>query len=469
VIDASGVKLYFTPPQEPDKRRTIKAGTIVLGDPDIGFIGQSIGEGTTKWSFQCPDSCFAEHFQQTATIHGRFYHMHRNGVKMVSRQYRRSPDGSEELIDTVTIDYYSAEQQFNTHAPATFQSNDRWEIDCYMDNDLYAGDNVWGLGSEDEMCMLFLTYYPFNELIESCGYGDGSDPFNCKAQGNYLGRETRLDDLNRAFDTSVADIVCPTSAPTPDPTESPSESPTGSPTTVPSKSPTESPTESPTPAPTSSPTGPPAPVEVVGQIEMVGMSIEEITEDVLAALQTIIADLLGVPEEDVTVRVVETATDRRLEARRVQSSGAIIEYDVAVPPDQGDDIVEMLSNDNFEIDLEGEILSFEDSTLFVDFEGANTFEPPTIITLSPTAAPDLKNEDDSLLGNLLGNLYVLIGIAVGGTVVAVILAIVAVKRSRSSITREKRHIEMGGVQKRQSWKGYNNPMGRVSGEGADVI
>jgi len=194
---------------------------------------------------------------------------------------------------------------------------------------------------------------------------------------------------------------------------------------------------------------------------MVGMTTEDITEDVLAALRTIIAGLLEVPEEDVSVRVVPTADGRRMKARRLQAA-AIVEYDVEVPADDANEKVEMLSDGDFDNRLEGEISTYEDSmTLFANLESADTFELPTIITLSPTAAPEPSNEDD---GGIFGDIFVLVGIAAGGTVALAALVFVAVKKSRSSSTNESDHFEMGHV------KQYKNPMEGLSGSSrADII
>jgi hypothetical protein len=80
-----------------------------------------------------------------------------------------------------------------------------------MDNDLYEGDNVSGLGSEDEMCMLFMTYYPYNNMVRSCGFGyeDRAElaTKNCLVSENLLSRQPNLQDLGRAFDIPIDD--CP--------------------------------------------------------------------------------------------------------------------------------------------------------------------------------------------------------------------------------------------------------------------
>jgi hypothetical protein len=218
-------------------------------------------------------------------IHGRFYHMHRNGVKMVSRQYR-----NDILIDTVTVEYYNENNQFSTRADATLEGTDRWELDCYQDQDKHAGTNVWGLASADEMCMLFISYYPYKPDVPhaACGYSpQPQDPNGCHAGSNLLS-QTVVTDLERVFDTPASEYVCETVAPTL----------TAGPTTSPTKSPSDVTT----------------PVVIVLQISLTGMSMEDVTSDTLADLKTIASNLAGVDEEFVDVRILEAGSGRRLQS-----------------------------------------------------------------------------------------------------------------------------------------------------------
>jgi hypothetical protein len=212
--------------------------------------------------------------------------MHRNGVKMVSRQYR-----NDVLIDTVTVEYYNEDNQLSTYADATLEGTDRWELDCYQDQDKHAGTNVWGLSSADEMCMLFISYYPYKPDVPgaACGYSpQPQDPNGCHAGSNLLS-QTIVTDLERVFDTPASDYVCETVAPTLTPSASPTAGPSPSPTT----SPTLSPTIAPTGAPTLKPSASPISIPYDGtQMVDCGVSGTDAFEAALSMLDATTTDLL---------------------------------------------------------------------------------------------------------------------------------------------------------------------------------
>merc|ERR1712226_1788165 len=115
---------------------------------------------------------------------------------------------------------------------------DGFEITCYFK----AGSNdFFGLGSENEMCINFLVYYPKQLGVDNnCGLA----PTNA-CLGSYskttLGS---LEDTGREFGTRQA-ISDPIVAPVPSPSSSPvvgsSQSPSSSSSSSPSSSPTKAP------------------------------------------------------------------------------------------------------------------------------------------------------------------------------------------------------------------------------------
>ena len=58
IIDNSGVRVYYT-----EKLRSINMGVVQLGDPFVFLDGVALPEGKSSYSFQCPSSCFEEHFE----------------------------------------------------------------------------------------------------------------------------------------------------------------------------------------------------------------------------------------------------------------------------------------------------------------------------------------------------------------------------------------------------------------------
>lgn len=74
---------------------------------------------------------------------------------MYNEQFR---DG--ELIRTGVVDYYDFDQ--NGGPPVQQETFEIWPGDafrtrCYFDSN---DGEVWGLASQDEMCIAFLYYYP---------------------------------------------------------------------------------------------------------------------------------------------------------------------------------------------------------------------------------------------------------------------------------------------------------------------
>lgn len=63
VVDNSGVSIYYT-----EELRPIDMGVIQLGDPVVALRGTSVSEGRSSYSFQCPSSCFEQHFQVRQVI-----------------------------------------------------------------------------------------------------------------------------------------------------------------------------------------------------------------------------------------------------------------------------------------------------------------------------------------------------------------------------------------------------------------
>ncbi|CAM9245832.1 unnamed protein product, partial [Hapterophycus canaliculatus] len=175
MTDSSGVRVYYT-----EELRPINMGVMQLGDPSVYLNGESLPDGKSGISFGCPSSCTEEHFEEEEVkIFYHFLHMHENGQTMRTRQYRNDSSGNEVLVHAAEVEYYSFLQAGVFAVPAnesgTIQRGDRFETDCYYNTALSSigSSNVtFGLGSEEEMCIDFLYYYPDQMLPDSgfCGY-----------------------------------------------------------------------------------------------------------------------------------------------------------------------------------------------------------------------------------------------------------------------------------------------------------
>ncbi|CAM9963515.1 unnamed protein product, partial [Ascophyllum nodosum] len=175
VIDSSGVRVYYT-----SELRPIDMGVLSLGDANINLAGFPLPEGKSSVLFECPGSCTAENFEvDNVTIYSHFLHMHENGQRMITRQYRQNESGDEVLVHTAEVEYYSFLQAgghvVKVNDSTIIQKGDRFETRCHYDTELSSiSPNTvqFGYGSENEMCIDYVFYYPNQAIPESgaCGF-----------------------------------------------------------------------------------------------------------------------------------------------------------------------------------------------------------------------------------------------------------------------------------------------------------
>jgi hypothetical protein len=58
-MNRSGARVTFT-----TNLREFDAAPMVLGDPFLGLIDVPVGEGWSKWDFNCPSSCTKAYLDQ---------------------------------------------------------------------------------------------------------------------------------------------------------------------------------------------------------------------------------------------------------------------------------------------------------------------------------------------------------------------------------------------------------------------
>ncbi|CAN0322479.1 unnamed protein product [Ectocarpus fasciculatus] len=196
--DSSGVRVYYT-----EELRPIQMGVLKLGDPHVDLAEQSLPDGKSSFSFGCPGTCTETNFEEEeVTIFNHVLHMHENGQRMVTHQYRNDSEGNEELIQTAEVEYYSFLQAgahvVTVDGGGTIKKGDTFTTQCLYDTSLSSVDpaNVtFGPGSEQEMCVDIVFYYPDQKLPDggSCGL------FAC--DGGMLGySELEVEsDFNRTF------------------------------------------------------------------------------------------------------------------------------------------------------------------------------------------------------------------------------------------------------------------------------
>ncbi|CAN0258093.1 unnamed protein product [Ectocarpus fasciculatus] len=121
---------------------------------------------------------------------------------MVTHQYRNDSEGNEELIQTAEVEYYSFLQAgahvVTVDGGGTIKKGDTFTTQCLYDTSLSSVDPAsvtFGEGSEQEMCIDYVFYYPDQRLPDggSCGF--------LACDGGILGySELEADsDFNRTF------------------------------------------------------------------------------------------------------------------------------------------------------------------------------------------------------------------------------------------------------------------------------
>jgi hypothetical protein len=211
MLDNSGVRFYWS--RTP---REHQLGTAVMGDPATNLAGTTTGNstGVQYHSFTCPGTCSGAALQSaltpTLTVIQQYLHMHATGARITHKQIRNG-----EVIHTAAIDYWQFDQQGNAlvqDAPYEVLPGDSFQTECWYNTD---GNTVFGFNSQDEMCAVFMYYYPRaligGQIPWFCGYDLGFP-----ACGTDWVTDTVVDlsdNLGRSFGTLNGTRVCPSSIP----------------------------------------------------------------------------------------------------------------------------------------------------------------------------------------------------------------------------------------------------------------
>lgn len=190
----SGIRLYYT-----SVPVTNEIGSFWSGDPSVEKEGDKVGNGLSVHKFDCPSNCTKlSMIDDTVTVISESYHMHGKGKRAFNEIIR---DG--EVVRKTAIDYWDFDQ---TGVAAVqresfeLKKGDVISTSCYFDT---GSDDVFGLGTPDEMCMTILLYYPRQPNLFICGL-DFHDA-TCSASYEYkllsseeeLGRKFGYDEPNR--------------------------------------------------------------------------------------------------------------------------------------------------------------------------------------------------------------------------------------------------------------------------------
>jgi hypothetical protein len=199
--DNSGVRILWT-----SKKRKYDAGVLAVGDPLTYLDGESVGSGLSSASFDCSSECSTRFLDEPVLVISESLHMHKSGVSATNLVKR---DGR--IVHEARVDYFDFEQR-GSLAPQQqayqIMAGDSFHSTCNYENG--ARENkTFGLSSQEEMCIVFMTYYPrktlFNTFPFICGYG--IDILGC---GTSFQRNDHLipSSLNRTFGLSINNGNC---------------------------------------------------------------------------------------------------------------------------------------------------------------------------------------------------------------------------------------------------------------------
>lgn len=149
--DFSGFNIYLS-----DTLREHDAGILTTGDPLVSFATIPQGEEAAHYEGACPGACTQE-FSTDLQVFAVFSHMHSYGRIIYTTV--NDADGSFKTLAN-RVDYWDAGYQVITKADFKISPGDSLHTHCYFDTSLASADVPFGTGSEQEMCMDFLIYYP---------------------------------------------------------------------------------------------------------------------------------------------------------------------------------------------------------------------------------------------------------------------------------------------------------------------
>eukprot|EP00238_Polyblepharides_amylifera_P002991 CAMPEP_0196589636 /NCGR_PEP_ID=MMETSP1081-20130531/64134_1 /TAXON_ID=36882 /ORGANISM="Pyramimonas amylifera, Strain CCMP720" /LENGTH=470 /DNA_ID=CAMNT_0041912489 /DNA_START=114 /DNA_END=1523 /DNA_ORIENTATION=+ len=151
LIDNSGIIAYYT-----STLRQHDAGILQLGNPTV-FYGSILPSGISKYVFNCPSSCTEEH-KGPITVFRSSGHMHATGRQFYT-EHRRA---NESAVRRTNMEFYDFNfQDFNNREVYIINPGDHLQTTCIYETD---GTVIFGLGSEQEMCIDFIMYYPLSNV-----------------------------------------------------------------------------------------------------------------------------------------------------------------------------------------------------------------------------------------------------------------------------------------------------------------
>ncbi|XP_047468421.1 uncharacterized protein LOC125024667 [Penaeus chinensis] len=153
VVDASGIRIFHT-----ENLREHDAGILTLGH---AVSPMQIVPPSRKWLSvgHCDSSCTNKELPDSGVkVFQGLLHAHLLGRKLILRQIR---DGKELPIQLKDENYdFNYQQSRILKDEMTILPGDSLITECYYDASKKNAPSFGGFGTEEEMCLAFLSYYP---------------------------------------------------------------------------------------------------------------------------------------------------------------------------------------------------------------------------------------------------------------------------------------------------------------------
>jgi hypothetical protein len=192
-----------------------------MGDGQVALNSEKIGVGKTKHEFTCPSTCTSSSFDvDEVTVISEAHHMHATGKRIITELFR-----GDKIVNTASVDYWDFDQNGAAvvrQKPYKLKKGDNYQTTCYFES---YKNTKFGLGSSEEMCMVFIYYYPKQSSFINCG----PHFYQSSCDASYSSSTLASDSF---FDREMTDTTSTSEAPTAMPSGAPTSTP-GSPTAKP--------------------------------------------------------------------------------------------------------------------------------------------------------------------------------------------------------------------------------------------
>ena len=201
VSDNSGVRVYYT-----SQKRQYDLGVFQTGDPFVAlqetFVNENGGD-FAQHTFVCEADCLTNHLPEPVTVIRESLHMHKTGATASNEHIRNG-----QVLRSSRVNFWDFEQQGDlavVQAPFQLNPGDSFRTVCNYNS---PNDVIWGLASEEEMCIAFLYYYPRTVsdmgIAISCGLGFNDFLPGCEVTYNVTTSQIRSLEEIRTFGGAIS-------------------------------------------------------------------------------------------------------------------------------------------------------------------------------------------------------------------------------------------------------------------------